>query len=304
MSKKRPADNIHLAGLDELLGTDTEREAEITEIPLGKIRDFRNHPFRLTDDAELEKLSKSIQENGVLSPVIVRETESGYELLSGHRRCLAAKKAGLDTVPAVVRECSDDEAIILMVDSNLQREGLTVSERARSYRMKYDAMLRLGLLKGDAIASMAFESGDDERTIRRYINISRLTEDMMDLVDKGVVHVVPAEILSVFDEEAQEWVYAAESLSNKRLKKKQAQELRKLYEEKLLTEDMVKDLIFNGNPSGGCLKLDKKRIRSYFPADVSSDEMEQTIYELLDKWAENERSVADGGLRICESQYI
>lgn len=282
--EKRPGAGIKLAGINDLLGIKEDNGKQITYIPVEKIHPFNSHPFKVQNDAEFKKLLLSIANNGIITPVLVREKDGEYELISGHRRYMAAKQLGLLSVPASVKNMDDDKAIIEMVDSNIQREGLRISEKAQAYKMKYDAYLRLGLLKGDAVASMANLSGEDERTIRRYINLSRMLIQLLEYVDEGQILIVAAEMISGLGEEEQVWIYEAMTELECGIDNNQAQEITSLYKSGELTRKEVDRILSQTKAKFPVLKLNLNEVRHYFNDEPTKRDMQIIILKLLDRW--------------------
>ena len=281
---RRPGTGIKLAGINDLLGINDNPDGQVTCIPIEKIHPFRNHPFKVESDSEFKKLLLSVANNGIMTPVTVRKTGDDYELISGHRRCLAAKKLGWGSVPAYIKEMDDDKAIIEMVDSNIQREELLISEKARAYKMKYDAYLRLGLLKGDAVASMTDLSGEDERTVRRYINLSRMMVELLELVDEGRMPVVAAEMLSALNEEEQLWIYDTMVAIECGVDTVQAQEIQNLSKSGELTCKEVERILSRTKVKFPVLRLNLNEVRQYFNDEPTKRDMQIVIIRLLDQW--------------------
>lgn len=245
----------HLNSFDELLGG-TKSKSDITELPLKKLRTFANHPFRVDDDEEMALLVESIKEKGVINPILVRKvSEEEYEIISGHRRKRACELAGIKTIPAIVRDLTDDEAIILMVDSNLHREHILPSERAFALKMKMEAIKNQGfrsdLTSGLLVQKLNREEiekneGLGSRQIRRYIRLTELNRDLLDLVDKGVIPFSAAtNELSNIDKEAQSWIYRALCAAKGKLSIKKARTLRKAFDEGKLDAIKASGIVLN-----------------------------------------------------------
>ena len=293
--------NLALKGLDDLFSTEENRQEEqreqVQQIPIDELHPFTNHPFKVLDDEAMTRTVESIAQYGVLAPLIARpRPEGGYEIISGHRRQYAAKLAGLDTLPVIVRQMSDDAAVILMVDSNLQREHILPSERAFAYKMKLDAMRRtsgrpskenvsqIGTQKrSDQI--MAEELGESRNQIQRFIRLTNLVPELLDMVDEKKIAFNPAVELSYLDEsqqrdflEAMEDTQNAPSLS-------QAQRLKKLAQEGHFSYDVAFAVMGEEKKD----ELDKvviknDTLRKYFPRSYTPKQMEDTIIKLLDQW--------------------
>ena len=294
--------NLALKGLDDLFSTEENRQEEqreqVQQIPIDELHPFTNHPFKVLDDEAMTRTVESIAQYGVLAPLIARPRPdgNGYEIISGHRRQYAAKLAGLDTLPVIVRQMSDDAAVILMVDSNLQREHILPSERALAYKMKLDAMRRtsgrpskenvsqIGTQKrSDQI--MAEELGESRNQIQRFIRLTNLVPELLDMVDEKKISFNPAVELSYLDEsqqrdflEAMEDTQNAPSLS-------QAQRLKKLAQEGHFSYDVAFAVMGEEKKD----ELDKvviknDTLRKYFPRSYTPRQMESIIIKLLDQW--------------------
>ena len=289
--------NINLKGYDDLFSTEESRaeaqQERVQEIPLSELHPFEGHPFRVVDDEEMAKTVESVKEYGVLTPAIVRpDPYGGYEIISGHRRHLASELAGKETMPVIVRDLDDDAAIILMVDSNLQRETLLPSERAFAYRMKMDAIKHQGKSTSPQLAAKS--RSDDEvgqkegisgDTVRRYIRLTELIPELLDMVDNGQIKFNPAVELSYLAREEQkdfleamDYAQAAPSLS-------QAQRIKKLAQSGECTLDAMCEImneIKKGELDRVTFKTDS--LRKYFPKSYTSKQMEDKIIQLLEQW--------------------
>lgn len=297
--------NISLKGYDDLFATDESRaEAQlerVQEIPLSELHPFEGHPFRVVDDEDMAKTVESVKEYGVLTPAIVRpDPYGGYEIISGHRRHHASELAGKETMPVIVRDLDDDAAIILMVDSNLQRETLLPSERAFAYRMKMDAIKHQGKSTSPQLAAKS--RSDDEvgqkegisgDTVRRYIRLTELIPELLDMVDNGQIKFNPAVELSYLAREEQknfleamDYAQAAPSLS-------QAQRIKKLAQSGECTLEAMCEImneIKKGELDRVTFKTDS--LRKYFPKSYTSKQMEDKIIQLLEQWQKKrERSM-------------
>ena len=296
-TRQRPGQKIKLQTLEEMLGVVGEESA--MEIEIEKIHPFKNHPFHVVDDARMQDLIESIRTNGILTPAIVRSVgKDEYEMISGHRRMHAAQKLGIERIPVIIREMSDDEAIVKMVDSNIQREELLPSEKAFAYKMKMEAMKRQAgrpskenacqngtNLRSDVI--MGDEVGESARQVQRYIRLTELIPDLLDYVDKKRIQFTVAVEISYIDKEIQQWIleYIKE---NGPIKINQVKELRAAMQTGAMTQDKV-ITVLSGNQAGdrvGDLTLSWKRIRQYFPEDYSRDDMRQVIEDLLKSWVQ------------------
>lgn len=289
--------NISLKGYDDLFATDESRaeaqQERVQEIALSELHPFEGHPFRVVDDEDMAKTVESVKEYGVLTPAIVRpDPYGGFEIISGHRRHHASELAGKETMPVIVRDLDDDAAIILMVDSNLQRETLLPSERAFAYRMKMDAIKHQGKTTSPQLAAKS--RSDDEvgqkegisgDTVRRYIRLTELIPELLDMVDNGQIKFNPAVELSYLAREEQkdfleamDYAQAAPSLS-------QAQRIKKLAQSGECTLEAMCDImneIKKGELDRVTFKTDS--LRKYFPKSYTSKQMEDKIIQLLEQW--------------------
>ena len=294
--------NLALKGLDDLFSTEENRQEEqreqVQQIPIDDLHPFTNHPFKVLDDEAMTRTVESIAQYGVLAPLIARPRPdgNGYEIISGHRRQYAAKLAGLDTLPVIVRQMSDDAAVILMVDSNLQREHILPSERALAYKMKLDAMRRtsgrpskenvsqIGTQKrSDQI--MAEELGESRNQIQRFIRLTNLVPELLDMVDEKKISFNPAVELSYLDEsqqrdflEAMEDTQNAPSLS-------QAQQLKKMAQQGEFSYEKAFDVMGQEKKSEkDTVTIKNETLRKYFPRSYTPKQMEDTIIKLLEQW--------------------
>ena len=299
--------NLALKGLDDLFSTEENRQEEqreqVQQIPIDALHPFTNHPFKVLDDEAMTRTVESIAQYGVLAPLIARPRPDGdgYEIISGHRRQYAAKLAGLDTLPVIVRQMSDDAAVILMVDSNLQREHILPSERALAYKMKLDAMRRtsgrpskenvsqIGTQKrSDQI--MAEELGESRNQIQRFIRLTNLIPELLDMVDEKKIAFNPAVELSYLDEsqqrdflEAMEDTQNAPSLS-------QAQQLKKMAQQGEFSYEKAFDVMGQEKKSEkDTVTIKNETLRKYFPRSYTPKQMEEKIIQLLDAWQKKQQ---------------
>ena len=299
--------NLALKGLDDLFSTEEKRQEEqreqVQQIPIDALHPFTNHPFKVLDDEAMTRTVESIAQYGVLAPLIARPRPDGdgYEIISGHRRQYAAKLAGLDTLPVIVRQMSDDAAVILMVDSNLQREHILPSERALAYKMKLDAMRRtsgrpskenvsqIGTQKrSDQI--MAEELGESRNQIQRFIRLTNLIPELLDMVDEKKIAFNPAVELSYLDEsqqrdflEAMEDTQNAPSLS-------QAQQLKKMAQQGEFSYEKAFDVMGQEKKSEkDTVTIKNETLRKYFPRSYTPRQMEEKIIQLLDAWQKKQQ---------------
>lgn len=299
----RVAGKIKLQSVDELLGV--PEIAGTQEIEIGKIHSFPNHPFKVLDDEKMDTLVDSIRENGILNPVIVRPDNSGdYEMISGHRRLHAADIAGLKKVPAIVKDMSDDEAIINMVDANIQREEILPSEKAFAYKMKLDAMKRTAgrptkenaCHNGTHLRSdqeLSLQVGDSARSIQRYIRLTELIPDLLECIDNKRIGLVIAVDLSYLDEQIQKWVYEYYK-DNGFLKPVQVEALKNYPNLSNATQQSVISIMNDSLPkknTSAKITFSEKKLDKYFPSHFSSKDRENIIIQLLEKWSEEQEQI-------------
>ena len=295
--RNRSGEKIKLTSIDELLGVVNEESA--MEIEINRIHAFKDHPFKVLDDEKMADLVESVKVNGVLTPVLLRsDGENGYEMISGHRRMHAAVIAGLATIPAIVRELSDDDAVIAMVDANIQREELLPSEKAFAYRMKLEAMKRQGVrvdltcdqnehkLGKKSREVLGEQLGISSAQIQRYIRLTELIPELLDMVDTKKLNFTIAVDISYIDKEMQKWIY--EYIRDTGfIKPKQITALRKQLEEGTVNQGFMIS-IFNSciavKAPERKVVLSGKKLTKYFPEDYSETDMEKVIEALLEQW--------------------
>ena len=218
MAKGKLGDRIKITSYEDMLGlgsdtfgqVDQNQGAQIIEVPLEELHDFKGHPFNVVDDEQMEEMVESIKENGVLVPAMARpRAEGGYELLSGHRRHRACELAELETMPVIVKDVSDDIATVIMVDANIQRENILVSEKARAYKMKYDAIKHQGITGGISLDVMSESSGESKKTIQRLISMASLKAELLEMVDSKKLGLGQAYNISLLNQEEQKWMVKA-----------------------------------------------------------------------------------------------
>jgi ParB family chromosome partitioning protein len=294
----RVAGKIKLQSVDELLGV--PEIAGTQEIELGRIHAFPNHPFKVLDDDKMETLVDSIRENGILNPVIVRPDQTGnYEMISGHRRLHAAGIVGLKKIPAIVKEMSDDEAIIKMVDANIQREEILPSERAWSLKMKMDAMRRQGSRTDLTCGTECQKLSSDEvgeafglkgRQVRKYVRLTELISELMDYVDMKKIPISMAVDISYFDEQVQKWVYEYIK-DNGFLKPVQIEALKEQSNLSNISQYNVISILNGALPqksSSAKVSLSEKKLDKYFPPHYSAKQREEVIIQLLEQWSKEQ----------------
>ena len=298
--------NLALKGLDDLFSTEEKRQEEqreqVQQIPIDALHPFTNHPFKVLDDEAMTRTVESIAQYGVLAPLIARpRPEGGYEIISGHRRQYAAKLAGLETLPVIVRQMSDDAAVILMVDSNLQREHILPSERALAYKMKLDAMRRtsgrpskenvsqIGTQKrSDQI--MAEELGESRNQIQRFIRLTNLVPELLDMVDEKKIAFNPAVELSYLDESQQRAFLEAMNDTQNAPSLSQAQHLKKMAQQGEFSYEKAFDVMGQEKKSEkDTVTIKNETLRKYFPRSYTPKQMEEKIIQLLDAWQKKQQ---------------
>ena len=302
-----PIDNGNLAlkGLDDLFSTEENRQEEqreqVQQIPIDELHPFTNHPFKVLDDEAMTRTVESIAQYGVLAPLIARPRPDGdgYEIISGHRRQYAAKLAGLDTLPVIVRQMSDDAAVILMVDSNLQREHILPSERAFAYKMKLDAIKNQGarsdLTSTQVAQKLSVEKvGDDagvsKDTIRRFIRLTNLIPELLDMVDEKKISFNPAVELSYLDESQQRDFLEAMDGTQNAPSVSQAQQLKKMAQCGEFTYEKAFDILGQEKKSEqDTVTIKNDILRKYFPRSYTPRQMEEKIIQLLDAWQKKQQ---------------
>lgn len=289
---------MNLASLDSIFTTQEERDnakkEHVINLPIEQIHDFPDHPFKVLDNEEMDDLVKSVSVKGVILPTIVRQREDGnYEMISGHRRKHAALRAGLKEIPCIVKDLTDDEATILMVDSNIQREEILPSEKAFAYKMKLEAMKHQGKnitsapmeQKQTSREILAEEVGESASNIQRFIRLTYLIPELLELVDEKRIALRPAVELSYISEDNQEFLYDIFKYDEATPTLSQAQLLRKLDEKGELTEDKLEDIMREEKPNQKeQFKTSYDNIRHYFPKNYSNEQINNKIMELLEKY--------------------
>ena len=298
------AKNIRLPSIDDLFSTEEERQdaklEKIQILPLSELYPFEGHPFQVRDDEEMDKMVDSVKEYGVMTPAIVRpRRDGGYEIVAGHRRCHASQRAGVDTMPCIVRDMDDDTAIILMVDSNCQREHILPSEKAKAYEMKLEAIRRkagrpskensrqvVGDFESADLVGQA--SGESGRQVQRFIRLNKLTPDLMQLVDDGRLKTTPAVELSYLTPEEQEEFLSYMEEEGCTPSLSQAQKLKAASKESVLTKDTIHEIMSARSPSvkprEPQLTIAVSKVERYFPKGCTSEQMESTILKLLENY--------------------
>ena len=292
--------NVSLKGADDIFSTEESRQEQqreqVQQIPIGELFPFKNHPFKVLDDESMQRTVESVEQYGVLSPLIARpRPEGGYEIISGHRRQHAAQLAGLDALPVIVRNMDDDAAVLLMVDSNLQRENILPSERAFAYKMKLEALKNQGARsdltsaqlgrKLETADSVGQDSGDRRNQVRRFIRLTNLGPELLDMVDEKKIAFNPAVELSYLDTNQQRDFLEAMNDTQNAPSLSQAQRLKKLAQEGHFSYDVAFAVMGEEKKD----ELDKvviknDTLRKYFPRNYTPKQMEDTIIKLLEQW--------------------
>ena len=292
--------NASLSSYDDIFSTDESRQEEqreqVRQIPIGELFSFKNHPFKVLDDDSMSDTVESVKQYGVLSPLIARpRPKGGYEIISGHRRQHAAELAGLETLPVIVRQMDDDAAIILMVDSNLQREHILPSERAFAYKMKLDAMKNQGTrsdLTSTQVVSklrsnekLGAENNQSRETVRRFIRLTNLIPELLDMVDNKTVSFNPAVELSYLSPEQQQEVIRAMDDTQNFPSVSQAKRIKKLAQDGTFTTETVVAIMGEEKKSElDTVTIKNDTLRKYFPRNYTPKQMEDTIIKLLEQW--------------------
>ena len=298
--------NVSLKGADDIFSTEESRQEQqreqVQQIPIGELFPFKNHPFKVLDDEAMTRTVEGIAQYGVLAPLIARPRPDGdgYEIISGHRRQYAAKLAGLDTLPVIVRQMSDDAAVILMVDSNLQREHILPSERALAYKMKLEAIKNQGARsdltsaqvgrKLEAADIVGQEAGDSRNQVRRFIRLTNLIPELLDMVDEKKISFNPAVELSYLDESQQRAFLEAMDGTQNAPSVSQAQQLKKMAQCGEFTYEKAFDILGQEKKSEqDTVTIKNDILRKYFPRSYTPRQMEEKIIQLLDAWQKKQQ---------------
>jgi ParB family chromosome partitioning protein len=306
MAKKKEL-NLNLPGVDDLFTTQEERQEmemeKVVMVPPDTILDFPNHPFKVRQDEEMQQLLESVKEHGILVPTLVRYNKDGkLEMVAGHRRKFAGVLANLEEIPCIIRELTDDEATVIMVDSNLQREKILPSEKAFAYKMKLDAMSRQGKrtdltcapvghkLKNKSRDILAEDVGESREQIRRYIRLTFLIPSILQMVDEGRIAFRPAVELSYLPEEKQEYLLDMMECEDSTPSLAQAIKMKKFEQEEKLSEDVIYSIMTEEKPNQvEQFKIPKKKLAKYFPSGTPKEKMEDTIIKALELYRKRQR---------------
>ncbi|MFG6322819.1 MAG: ParB/RepB/Spo0J family partition protein [Lachnospiraceae bacterium] len=289
-SSKKPgsAANITLEKFDDLFGGNAGQGSggeQITHAKLADLHTFKGHPFRVLDDEKMEETTESISKYGVLVPGIARPREGGgYEIIAGHRRKRGSELAGLDTMPVIVRNYTDDEATIIMVDSNIQREDILPSEKAKAYAMKYEAMKHQGSKGGSTLDEVGEAAGESGKTVQRYVWLSRLSDELLGLVDAKKIGISQGVDISFLSEEQQQYVEVILQETGASVSNAQAAKLKEYGKSGELTLPMVRLILTEEKPKERKVTIKGDKISQYFSEDYSNDDIEGIIIQLLEEW--------------------
>ena len=297
--------NVSLKGADDIFSTEESRQEQqreqVQQIPIGELFPFKNHPFKVLDDESMQRTVESVEQYGVLSPLIARpRPEGGYEIISGHRRQHAAQLAGLETLPVIVRQMDDDAAVLLMVDSNLQRENILPSERAFAYKMKLEALKNQGArsdLTSDqvgqklwSVEQVASDAGESKTQIQRFIRLTNLVPELLDMVDEKKIAFNPAVELSYLDESQQRAFLEAMNDTQNAPSLSQAQHLKKMAQQGEFSYEKAFDVMGQEKRSEkDTVTIKNETLRKYFPRSYTPKQMEEKIIQLLDAWQKKQQ---------------
>lgn len=296
MTKRKSDFTLPTNSLDELFSSQEERDdaklERVKDIPLTELHPFKDHPFKIQNDDEMKRLIESIQKFGTLTPALARPLpEGGYELISGHRRLAACQVLGVETMPVIVREMSDDEAVIAMVDANLQREHILPSEKAFAYKMKLEAIKHQGITSRQvgekllSVTQVSKESDDSERQVQRYIRLTYLIPELLEMVDDGKIAFNPAVEISYLEQSEQRVLLNAMELNDCTPSHAQSIRLKKLSQEGVLQDQTIYDILAEQKPNQQeQYKFKREDIRKYFPQSYTDKQVCDTVIKLLEQW--------------------
>ena len=296
MTKRKSDFTLQMNSLDELFSSQEERDdaklERVKEIPPTGLHPFKDHPFKIQNDDEMKRLMESIQKFGTLTPALARPLpEGGYELISGHRRLAACQVLGIETMPVIIREMSDDEAVIAMVDANLQREHILPSEKAFAYKMKLEAIKHQGITSRQvgekllSVTQVSKESDDSERQVQRYIRLTYLIPELLEMVDDGKIAFNPAVEISYLEQSEQRVLLNAMELNDCTPSHAQSIRLKKLSQEGVLQDQTIYDILAEQKPNQQeQYKFKREDIRKYFPQSYTDKQVCDTVIKLLEQW--------------------
>ena len=296
MTKRKSDFTLPTTSLDELFSSQEERDnaklERVKEIPLTELHPFRNHPFKIQNNDEMKRLIDSIKKFGTLTPALARPMpEGGYELISGHRRLAACQVLGIETMPVIVRDMSDDEAVIAMVDANLQREHILPSEKAFAYKMKLDAIKHQGVASAQvgqkllSVEKVAEDAGESRNQVKRFIRLTYLIPELLSMVDENKIAFNPAVEISYLDQSEQRVLLSAMELNDCTPSHAQAIRLKKLSQEGVLQDQTIYDILAEQKPNQQeQYKFKREDIRKYFPQSYTDKQVCDTVIKLLEQW--------------------
>lgn len=292
MSKARSAEKVKLNSYDDLFGPFEDQSAmgQVQEVALSELHGFKGHPFKVLDDERMRETVESIKSHGVLMPGIVRpRAEGGYEIIAGHRRKRGCELAGLPTMPVFVRDYTDDEATVIMVDTNIQREDILPSEKAKAYSMKYEAIKHQGKKgAGNSLDEVGEAAGESGKTVQRYIWLARLSDGLLDMVDDKRIGFTQGVDLSFLGRQAQEWAWEVLKETGAPISAAQSAKLKEHGKKGELTLPMVRSILTEKKPKGRKVTIKSDRINEFFTDGYSSEDIEKIIYQLLEQWKNNQ----------------
>ena len=285
-SKAGSASKVRLNRFDDLFGgAESASGEQIIHAKLEELHTFKGHPFRVLDDEKMEETTESIGKYGVLVPGIVRpRAGGGYEIIAGHRRKRGSERAGLDTMPVIVRNYTDDEATIIMVDSNIQREDILPSEKAKAYAMKYEAMKHQGSRGGSTLDEVGEAAGESGKTVQRYVWLARLSDELLGMVDAKKIGIAQGVDISFLSEEQQQYVTVILQETGASVSNAQAAKLKEYGKNGGLTLEMVRLILEQEKPKERKVTIKSDKINKYFPEEYSNDDIESVIIRLLEEW--------------------
>ena len=285
--KSKSAEKIKLTSYDDLFGSsEVTAEEKIVSVPIRLFHTFKDHPFRVLDDEKMQETVESVKRYGILMPGIVRPYGDGeYEMVAGHRRWRACELAGMEEMPVIIREMDDDTATVIMVDTNIQREDILPSEKARAYSMKYEAMKHQGKKgSGSSLDEVGEAAGESGKTVQRYIWLARLSDELLDMVDQKKIGLVQGVDISFLTEQAQEWVQVVLEETGASVSTAQSSKLKEYGKNGELTLPMVRLILTEEKPKERKVTIKADKISRYFTEDYSSEDIENIIYQLLEEW--------------------
>lgn len=296
MTKRKSDFTLPMNSLDELFSSQEERDyaklERVRDIPLNELHPFKDHPFKIQNDEEMKRLIESIQKFGTLTPALARPLpDGGYELISGHRRLAACQVLDIETMPVIIREMSDDKAVIAMVDANLQREHILPSEKAFAYKMKLEAIKHQGITSRQlgekllSVTQVSKESDDSERQVQRYIRLTYLIPELLEMVDDGKIAFNPAVEISYLEQSEQRVLLNAMELNDCTPSHAQAIRLKKLSQDGVLNEQTIYEILAEQKPNQQeQYKFKREEIRKYFPKSYTDKQVCDTVIKLLEQW--------------------